>query len=244
VWETRIDGEQTEKGCPDTLAALNNRLSRERVSAWIGDSAKSAETFHHALRGLVDAWIDSGKSNGVESPHERIVPRHIQAVLVGYSHRNPVRWDYSASDGGLRIYATLRNRTDDRARAALDTASVLFIRLLNWRARARLARCDECGTYFLRKRMPKKGMNIKRGSFCPKDKGKGSAKRTNAGRERKRGGLVARAAEFWPKWKPARRYGERSVWVARQMNAGITGKWVTQNKKAIEAEVERRMSHA
>jgi hypothetical protein len=247
VWETPIGGEHAEKGCPaETLAALNGRLPREKVNAFIGlpPSEKAAEMFHCALRGLVDAWIQSGWHDGGDCPRERIIPRPAQGVLVGYSKRNAVRWDYSAPDGELRVYATLRNRAGDQAKAALDTAAVLFIRLLGWRGRARLARCDDCGTYFLRKRMPKKETPIYRGSFCPVHKGKGSAKRTEKSRENKKDQRIKRAADFWLKWKPARRNGERSVWVARQMEAGITGKWVTQNRKAIEELLERRKNHA
>lgn len=249
--EAEIGVAHVDKVCsPETLAALNGHLPRERINAIVGGvrSQRTVETFRSALRGLVDAWIESGRgSNGVDCPRERAVRRNVQFVLLGYSKRNAVRWNYR--DGRLRIYATLRSH-GNQEQDAFDAAALLFILLLDSPGRARLARCDDCGTYFLRRRTPKKDTPIKRGSFCPEHKGKGSAKRTEKSRESRKNELIKRAADLWLKWKPARRYGKRSVWVADMVNQdlpdgaeAITGKWVTQNQQKIEAEAEGR-NHA
>lgn len=253
MFQVRVIGlvagvESAEEGCSkNTLAALNRRLPRKAVNVIItGNADKDAspaatEVFHFALRRHADSWIDSGKSDGVECPYQRVIPHN---VLLEYTERNRVVWDIFAPDGELRLLLPCNIDQADQKQAAYDAAVALFIQLLDSPGRARLARCDDCGTYFLRKRMPKRDTPIKRGSFCPEHRGKGSAKRTGNSRENKKNELIERAAESWPKWKPTRRYGDRSIWVARQMNAAITGKWVTRNQKAIEEEVEGRMNHA
>jgi hypothetical protein len=249
--------ESAREGCSrNLLRALNRCLPRKAVNVIITGNADkdaspaAAEIFHYALRRHVDAWIDSGKSDGVECPYQRVIPHN---VLLEYTERNPVVWDIFAPDRELRLLVAPRNtEQSDQKQAAYDAAVALFIQLLDSPGRARLARCDDCGTYFLRKRMPKRDTPIKRGSFCPEHKGEGAAQRTNATRDRRIKQLIELAAKYWPKCKQEGR--ERSEWVAEKMRlalrqnpnaelfqfSSIQGKWATQHQDEIEAEVKRR----
>src|SRR5579872_5357830 len=92
--------------------------------------------------------------------------------------------------------------------------------------------------YYVRARLRK--ADIKRGTHCRDCAGVGSAERTRASRAASKRKLIEHAATLWSEWKPERRYGSRSKWVAYKMKAGFTGRWVSQHRVEIEAEVERR----
>jgi hypothetical protein len=94
-------------------------------------------------------------------------------------------------------------------------------------------------------------MRIEHGTFCKECKNRGGARRIAASREQRKKEMIGSAADCWLKWKP--RHGKQAKWIAKLVNREldkhhrihdpITGKWVTQNKKSIEAELERR-NHA
>lgn len=247
--------ESSEDGCSqNTLAALNIRLRRPAVNVLItGDAKKDASPtalviFHQALRLVVNKWIDSGKRDGKEWPNRRIPPRD---VLLEYTERNPAVWDILAPDGELRLQIVPGSffEKSDQKRAAYDAAVALFIQLLDSPKRARLFSCDGCRTYFLRQRMPKKDKPIERGSYCEncKREGKDRIRRTEDSRGERTKQMIGLAADVWPQWKQDRRHGERTEWVAQQVNKRrksnrdrIAKNWVTHHQTEIEAEVERR----
>lgn len=110
----------------------------------------------------------------------------------------------------------------------------------------RIARCDntECGRYYLRRRAPRG--TIKRGTYCERCATVASSVRVGTSRKQRKQKIIECAAGVWEAFKPSRRNPRKpdSDWVAIRVNQKsqtiITGKWVTQNRKAIEAEVERR----
>jgi hypothetical protein len=135
---------------------------------------------------------------------------------------------------------------------AHEKAVFLLMNLVNCPspARERLSRCDSCGEYFIRRRAPKRETPIYHGSFCANCKGKGGVRRTDMTRKSRTKKKVELAADVWPKWKQDRRQGERTEWVAQEVNRRlrasrdpIAKNWVTRHQTEIEAEVERR-NHA
>jgi hypothetical protein len=242
-----------EKRCNDlTLSALNHRLREAVLSALLtGDAQTKAREseiriFDGILHRVVDDWIDSGKKSGVDLPWERIVPINL---LRAYMDRHPAMLNL-LNDGSLcLLVAPCPTTQPDPTVRVGDVAVGLLLQLLDSPARARLSRCDACATYFMRARNPKKNQPIYRGTFCHNCKGKASAKRTNATRDLIKEQRVDLAAKWWPRWKPTRRYGDISEWIAGRVNedlprlaGAITKKWVTQNQTAIEAKVALRAS--
>jgi len=135
------------------------------------------------------------------------------------------------------------------ADAVIDGARAMFLQLLDSPACRRLFRCNGCGMYFLRERMPKKDTPIKRGSWCARCKreGRDRIRRTEDGRNERTRQMVRLAADAWPLWRQDRRHGERAEWIARKVNKRlqaswnpIAKNWVTGHKDEIEAELERR----
>ncbi len=119
--------------------------------------------------------------------------------------------------------------------------------LLESSDRYRIARCDnpECRRrYYMRERI-RKGL-IKNGTYCRNCMNAGSSARVKASLERRKQKIIECAASVWNAFKPSHQYSKKSEWVAVQVNRRlhldrpIKSKWITQNQKAIEAEIERR----
>jgi hypothetical protein len=242
-------------GCwpKDLLVFLNGPFpSHPKSVFWdtllTGNSGKATKEaiseFHVTLHSLVDSWLDSGRRGSEDRPWERIAPLQI---LKEFMARNPPRLEIKKPNGSLCFFTWPSTfKQTNQLIAAGDIATYLVLLLMDSPERARLSRCDVCGTYFVRARTPKKDTPIYHGVFCEKHKGKGGAKRTKKSRDDRKDRMVDLAAEFWPQWKPSRSHGKQSEWVAARMNKGlaphehITGKWVTQHRSEIEAKIERR----
>lgn len=215
--------------------------------------------FLTTLRRLVDQWIDSGKS-GLDRKIDTLQDRDMYKVPPGYERplieilgawvvRNPPLV-FVQGDGRREIWNQVQHKRGIPASYAQDLAFHEFARLLDSPTRERLSRCDACRTYFERRRAPKRDTPIYHGVYCWNCKGKGGARRTVSSRDQRKKEIVGWAASCWAKWKPTPRHGKQSEWIAQQVNRElaqhhpvhdrITGKWVTQNRKTIEAEVERR----
>lgn len=215
----------------------------------LADCANEEEAFHGeflaALRKLVDDWIASGKTPGGERPWERVAPPEIlEEVKRHFPPQATV-----AADGRMELQLTVSPdhllRLSVRRRARLF-AGFHFAKLISSSSRERLSRCDTCGAYFERQRMPKRGVVIRYGVHCPKCKGSGSLIRVRAERDRRRRTLVELAAGLWSAWSQKQRRSGRSEWVAAQMNRrlppgveAVDRRWVTRNQEAIRAAVEQ-----
>jgi hypothetical protein len=114
----------------------------------------------------------------------------------------------------------------------------------------RLSRCDECETYFVRKRTPKKDIPIKGEIHCQNCKNKGGGKRSNRSRDLLRAAMAATAVDASNEWKPSHKNPDQRLWVIDQVNKQfkqrlkdpITRRWLKEKKtlKAIQTEIERR----
>lgn len=200
--------------------------------------------FFLTLRNLVEQWLSSGKSDEGECPRERNVP--IQ-MLRDFVRRNPPYLGLEAPNGQLTLDLDPLSFTKSPLAIARDAATFLFLKLMDSAGRARLSRCDACERYFVRARMPKRDIPIYHGSFCSKCKGKAAMRRTSVSRNHRKKQMVELAANCWLRWGSTRVISKRSEWVASRINEKlphwanpITGKWVTQNQAAIEAEATRR----
>lgn len=269
------------------LRALNGHLSPKSLAALLTDPQNKADgiadrdvplasfSLSTFLRGWVDAWINSAKTEDGEQPRKRSYsPEFLQEYIV----RNPPLLRPGAEgpclvlvpsvwDKQKRLPASVRIEWE-KARSqwpdtespsaqfmqritpfVWDAAIALFLQLLDSPSKTRLFRCDGCGTYFFLQRLPRKDTPIKRGSWCANCKrdGRDRARRTNESRNQRTEKLIELAAYEWPRWKQDWRHGERSEWVAKQVNKKlpaianhIAKNWVTRHQKEIEAEVERR----
>lgn len=241
----------------ETLRLLNG--SGASHLSWLGFSRAAEYTpqelqrgnlaFVKSVRALTDQWIDSGKDAGIEAPLSRSVYKlppgysePLHEVLKAWLDRNPPEYDVLRT-GEIAVFSKgpQLDRYASLELYARDCAIYwLNKELLERPAAHRIARCNNpaCGRYYVRTRLRK--VEIKRGTYCGKCPGAGSAERTRASRAARKRKLIERAASFWNTWKPTRRFGSRSKWVAKQMKAGLTGRWVSQNRAEIEAQVERR----
>ena len=234
------------------LPLLNGKVPRqyESLRRALGNRAVEQD-FVSVLRELTNTWIESGKQGQVDDPFERAVPDQVGKFTAKY--RPVIR----LVDGRVRysLCSPEPSSANDPESAARDYATYWFIHLLDSPMRERLSRCEDCGLYFLRERMPKKGHPIKRGMFCKKHSDKARARSMSSTREGRTDELVRLAAKFWPEWNSQMGHHLRSKWIAAKMNrqlpgwAGeyfqnrdgtVTGRWVTEHRQDIEAEAERR----
>jgi hypothetical protein len=258
-----IDGDKS--AILDFIAKALNEIGPELDARARQGSKRAAALleFDSTLRRLTDQWIDSGKDwqdGTVDEPHRRNILWHSTRFPEPIFRTLTTFWDRNRPQVIVQINgrSTVKPEpkpslnTKDLSLGAREHAIYHFQQLLDSPIRERLSRCDACRAYFVRARAPKKDTPIFRGTFCsnPNCKGKGSVKRMNATRETRTKQRVELAAKLWSEWTQRKRQLERSKWVAREMNntlflggEGITGKWVTQHQKEIEAEIERR-SHA
>jgi len=210
---------------------------------------------------MVDQWIDSGRCDGVEEAWKRNVKwatgkqRPLIEVLSHYQRRNPPQAE-PGGDGKFDIWMLpARLGSKEPTLRARDMAIYCLISLLDSPTRERFSRCDGCSSYFVRERMPRKNMPVKRGTYCAncKRQGKDKARRTIDSRESRTKRMIEWAADAWAQWKPDRRHGELATWITRKVNERLPAgwkpinpektNWFTRHRKAIEAEFERR-NHA
>ena len=215
-----------------------------------------AEIVRH-LRALVNQWIDSGKdSHGIEEPSKRnvitVLPdagERLTDVLQEWIDRHkPSARIMGTGEVAVFDPPIPSLRGVEPALFAREYAVFWLYKILNSPVAARIARCSNrtCGAYYLRRRV--RNSAIKRGTYCVRCSGVGSTVRTNASRERRKQTLINLAADVWPAdWKPTVGYSKLSDWVAARMKkkkmsppVEITGRWVTEKRKEIEMEVERR----
>ena len=229
-------------------------------------SAAIAE-FHSVLRGLVDQWIDSGrlqmKKIG-EQPWERSIrasvpgyPEPIERILQRFWAQHPPHVLPEGKDQ-LGIYlGVLRAGTWEQLgkksptellQQSRDHAIEQFVLLLDSPSRHRLFRCDQCGTYFVKRRLPKREVAIARGTFCNRCKLTGNARRTENSRSRRIQRMVKMAADALMEWQPGNRYGEKKDWILKGANARlklesldpIKVNWISHHFAEIEKEVRKR----
>jgi hypothetical protein len=177
---------------------------------------------------------------------------------------NDARWPEIHKDGTQSLKELVFGFTTEDTHSSyrflqhwfgMKVAMYWFARLLDSPFSRLLARCDDCGTYFAYERAPR--TDIKGGTHCTNCKSRGSAKRMKSTRDKRMGEMVGFAAEFYGQFKPNSRQ-PLNKWIAERVNrrtesirvkAGrkkqshypaITGRWVTEHLKQIEAEVERR----
>ena len=242
-----------------TIASLHRQGSARATALMAFDST---------LRELVDQWLEAGKQWHIQQglqrkrndPEGRLkrdawrltwhTPEYLVSIfqtLTQFWERNPIRGIVGA-DGRLTACSepTPLLHRKNLSQDARNRAIWIFQIFLQSRKRELLSRCEGCKKYFVRARAPKQEVSLKHGTFCRKCKGLGGARRTLASREQKKRVIIELAADLWIKWKQTH-HGERSKWVARKLNeklphwaAPITGRWVTQNQAAIEAEVAHK----
>jgi len=241
------------------LRVLNGRVSQGAVNVLLTgredgiteQQARDASTLLRLiLRSLLEAWIDTGKTQAGEKPWERTFSRE---VLQDYIERNPPMvqfngqghpylvlfpqvWDErkgispfvenaaNAMFSELQTSEVSSNDAQSLRRIlpfAWDAAIALLLQLLDSPARTQLFRCDGCRAYFMRTRAPKKDTPIYHGSWCVRCKDKGGATRTKNSRERRMAEMLCWAVDAWVEWKQDRKHGEREEWVMRKVNAKL-----------------------
>lgn len=186
---------------------------------------------------------------------------HLFYQLVG----NEARWPEIHEDGTQSLkelvfgFTTENEHPENRVvlhQFGMKVAMYWFAKLLDSPFSRQLARCDDCETYFAYERAPRR--EIRSGVHCGNCKAHGSAKRMESTRNNRTKKMVEFAADVLASWKPSSRRSSRSKWIAEQVNHRtesirvkmgkqkrshypvITGRWVTEHVKQIEAEVERR----
>ena len=266
-----LDGKRHDRAAQRSeLARIVGWLNGGKHWGWLDHSAepkiftpeqirRGDAAFTKAFRALMDQWIDSGKDGG-EEPLTRYVnkvpPGYTESlldVLRAWLNRNmpkPMLMNSGKIAIGLQPPSLWELDENGRVKYlepekyAEECAVFHFAELLDLPGAHRVARCNnpECRRYYLRGRLFKK--KIKRGTYCGTCDGIGSVERTRVSRGARKQKQINLAANFWDEWKPTRRHGRKSDWIAQQMNkrAGstLTGRWVSRNLKAIEIEVERR----
>jgi hypothetical protein len=206
------------------------------------------------MREMADMWIDSGKSllnPEADTPADRNVEdvqpgREYSLALLIYRAllRTEPAYKELCRDGSQKIIEHFP-RFDPQQFLELDEmlkahgrkwAAFYFSRLLDSRDSLSLSRCDHCKSYFAYERARLR--KVKHGVFCPKCKGTGSVKRTEASRKAR----LDTATRAWIEYggKP-HRLNQRE-WVAGEVNkshgTSFGARWVSQHLKEIQERVE------
>jgi hypothetical protein len=248
---------------PAHVAALLNLRIRDFYSGirpLQGEERDAAVAeFKHTLRGLVDQWIDSGRTNKTvtgDDPLKRSIiwrsPLHPTALfetLAKFWAAQSARMTVELN-GSLvaHIGPPESARAEDALRWARERAIFEFARLLDSPSPQRLSLCSACGRYFVRQRTPRKP--IYHGTFCGRAKCKngGSANRVRESRRQQAQDKICWAADALVNWQTGNRHGDKKDWIREKVNerlkvAGVDQieiNWVTWHLKETEAEVERR----
>jgi hypothetical protein len=259
-----------KRNCPEHVAwILNGRVTKDFVTQYIlqAPSQQAADAaldeYRSTLKGLVDAWLDSGKTNGVDCPWERIMP---YSALCEFFERNPPKLiPIDLRYLTFQVEPTFARSTDPVA-FAHDRAIVQFIQLMDSPTKAKLSRCDKCPKYFVRGRSAKRDAPIKNGTYCEAHRGLSRGRSMKGIRADHIEKLEKLAIQLCVKWERRRPRAEKSLslntekseWIADQMRTELrlwiddeqfkwvaeylklTKKWVRQHRKAIEEGVERR----
>jgi hypothetical protein len=204
------------------------------------------------MRTMADMWIDSGKKSDADIPTERNVVSVLSGPgenLFGMIRRllpdDYLRFTVMTPEGKFesrdRFPEFDRQRLAEGLRVALEIfgetwAAFHFSRFLDSQHSHRIARCDNCGTYFAYQRTRLR--MVLRGVFCPKCTGKGAQRRTKVSREKR----LETAARAWIEWESKRSSKPQWQWVcdAVSKSHGVTfgRRWVTQNLSEIQQRVE------
>ncbi len=256
------------KAVPAHVAALLNRPIMEfaaGIRPLRGEEHEAAVAeFKSTLRALVDQWIESGRANVTvtgDEPLKRDViwrsplyPKALfETVVARFWEAHPSRVTVEPNGSLVQQVGIPESAgSEDSLRWAREKAIFEFARLLDSPSPQRLSRCDGCGRYFVRQRVPVKA--IYHGTFCAKEKckHKGGAKRIVDRREQLARDKIRWAADALVKWKPGKRCGEKKDWIRKTVNEElrmlgldpIEVNWVTWHQEDIEAEVERRKENA
>jgi hypothetical protein len=207
-------------------------------------------------RELADLWIDSGKnpSNPKEdAPSDRNVevrlPGHASSLFLEISsflNRFPptigIRRDgtQGIERRGNPYFTADAVRVLGLVGALIafgeDWGRFWFAALLDSPFSRRVARCDNCRTYFAYQRARLRA--VKYGSYCPACFSKGNVKRTEHSREKR----LDTAARAWIEWESRLRRIDRSDWIAEQVNKAhgteFGRRWVSQHLPEIQKRVE------
>jgi len=219
----------------------------------------ASAAFFTRLRAFVDGFLQTGiDSNGIETPSSRRVRASVdeapimtvsvdEAPVVIFDEiqaswlRNQPR-PLLNGDGTMAIGVNQPSwENQDPRLYAHDMATHYFQELLASPLFTRIGKCANptCKRYFLRKRQRKTA--IKRGSYCGNCKLIGGAERTRLSRERVKLEMLKVAALAWQEWGTCGRRTDRAAWVVNKVNKVfgktrfIRPKWVSQNRKTIEA---------
>lgn len=221
---------------------------------------REREEFVEELRRLVNQWLDSGKQKAldgsiVDDPWKRRANQQALRIFTKISRESHSLECLILEDGRVQFNLKLPDPAREKERRLAVGSMVVwwYTMLLDSPRRECFCKCDLCGEYFLRFRMPKRHPPTKTGIFCPRHKKQRKSRSIFNSRLNRHRMLVELASKFWSEWDGEKRRELRSDWIARRMRRemrshpkrlqsgiSITRKWVTRNSAAIEAELKRR----
>ena len=205
------------------------------------DFGKASEAFVCELRGLVDEWLESGRSSGAEMPKSRILTK----APTAYAEMN--RWlgrnrpvPIATPSGKVRYIIGFNNPSADGQyrpiREAKEEARRIFVLLMDSPVRYALFKCGkaDCGRYYT---LEKPRRLYKRATYCPQHRRlRGTEdrrdKEQNAALE-----IAADALRMWPGLteRTQRKYKTEKNYLAHNLaDSGLSVKWVTRNLPEIK----------
>jgi hypothetical protein len=226
---------------PDYM--IGEPIRRESLLSSLNGNA--SETLVSELRRLVDEWLDSGRSGGIEMPKTRT----LENTPTAYSEMN--RWlgrnrpvSFATPSGEIRYMIGPNSFPADgqcnSIRESKEAARRMFVLLMDSPVKYALFRCHkaDCGRYYILERP--RG-TYKRWTYCPQHRTRVSALRgTKEKRERERIGaleIASNALGAWPgltKRTRAKHKTAKGYIASKLSHLGLTAKWVTRNLSEIE----------
>lgn len=212
------------------------------------------EVYVNRLRALVDAWIETGRTDAADEPSQRKLTRELKLTLWKWGERNPPELGFEDSGETVVYLPAPRINYGSPLATALNNAIQFFARFLDSPYRFRLFKCQRCAVYYFSKREPRSV--IKFGTYCPAHRHQATAKRSNARRrDPERETKLQLAVETWLRAPEGLSDTKKLEQVVREVNAAlrkskrlhrcgpIQRNFVTRHRAEIESRAERR-SHA
>lgn len=205
------------------------------------DFGKASEAFVSALRALVDEWLGSGRSGGIEVPKSRILTKAPTAYSemgrwLGRNRPVPI----ATPSGKIRYMIGFNSPPADGQyrpiREAKEEARRIFVLLMDSPVKYALFKCGkpDCGCYYT---LEKPRSLYKRATYCPQHRRlRGTKDRRD--QERKDAlKIAADALKMWPGLteRTQRKYKTENKYIAHNLaDFGLSVKWVTRNLSEIK----------
>jgi hypothetical protein len=217
------------------VSMLNARETAGSERSRSREELIGSSQFYITLRDHFDRWIEGGKID--PCPNDRHRSLHGDTLRYNLDENGVAQFsvDFHHPDG---ISGTLGPK---------EHAEMWFLLFLARDGRRLLSKCSECGRYFLRKRLPKRGWDPIYGEFCDHHKSQVRVRSTKKTREQELHRRIELVASLLAEWRSRKRATDWKKWVVVEFNerhrkdkeSPVKQAWVTRHQREIDQRARK-----